>query len=505
MTAPVTIVFLAGMLPILAAHLAYLLNIWAGADLASQYVCMPYLDGCVSISRAARSGPGLHLFRALMLPSAVLLLLSWEFVREWLRGLGACSGRRGWLIGGLGAVGAVFLVFYATWLGTEGDWYRWLRRYGVIFYFAGTALARRARRIGDGRRVDDGVETEADVGPDPHQPHRVDALDGQQTRVEVTPAGGGRQHGDDGVARPVERDQYRFAVAESQRHLFAAPGPALAEAELDGRGIAAIEGKKVFVAGALPGEEVRFQRRKFRRNYDEAELLEVLAASPERIEARCAVFGRCGGCSLQHISESQQREIKQRALQDNFERRGLSGEWGAKADRFADIKLQGDVRLVFTPFAGKMGVFGKLFFAYDFFAFAGFGFEPQQLPAPGQRFPLGSLADNKWYPLRAGENERYLERLDPALARAVNDRAGDLVERFVHVSMAVHDIEDSLTLVALMGGEFRAGGLVPAHVVTLPAVHGYRDLGHRAQRRQLRGERHARHGLLVGPVRDGAR
>ena len=88
----------------------------------------------------------------------------------------------------------------------------------------------------------------------------------------------------------------------------------------DGRGIAATEGKKVFVAGALPGEEVRFQRRKFRRNYDEAELLEVIAASPERIEARCAVFGRCGGCSLQHISESQQRAIKQQALQDNFER-----------------------------------------------------------------------------------------------------------------------------------------------------------------------------------------
>jgi 23S rRNA (uracil1939-C5)-methyltransferase len=88
----------------------------------------------------------------------------------------------------------------------------------------------------------------------------------------------------------------------------------------DGRGIAATEGKKVFVAGALPGEEVRFQRRKFRRNFDEAELLEVIEASPERIDARCAVFGRCGGCSLQHISEAQQREIKQQALQDNFER-----------------------------------------------------------------------------------------------------------------------------------------------------------------------------------------
>jgi 23S rRNA (uracil1939-C5)-methyltransferase len=88
----------------------------------------------------------------------------------------------------------------------------------------------------------------------------------------------------------------------------------------DGRGIAATEGKKVFVAGALPGEEVRFQRRKFRRNYDEAELLEVIEASPGRIDARCAVFGRCGGCSLQHISEAQQRDIKQQALRDNFER-----------------------------------------------------------------------------------------------------------------------------------------------------------------------------------------
>jgi hypothetical protein len=141
MTAPVTILFLAGLLPILAAHLAYLMNIWAGTHLASEFICIPYLDGCVSISRAARSGPGLHLFRSLMLPSAVLLLLSWEFVREWLRGMSACTGRRAWLIGGLGAVGAFFLVFYATWLGTEGEWYRWLRRYGVIFYFAGTALA----------------------------------------------------------------------------------------------------------------------------------------------------------------------------------------------------------------------------------------------------------------------------------------------------------------------------------------------------------------------------
>jgi 23S rRNA (uracil1939-C5)-methyltransferase len=90
----------------------------------------------------------------------------------------------------------------------------------------------------------------------------------------------------------------------------------------DGRGIAAVEGKKVFVAGALAGEQVRFQRRKSRRNFDEAELLEVLEPSVERIQARCAAFGRCGGCSLQHVSDAQQRAIKSQTLRDNLERIG---------------------------------------------------------------------------------------------------------------------------------------------------------------------------------------
>ncbi|MDX1509439.1 MAG: 23S rRNA (uracil(1939)-C(5))-methyltransferase, partial [Woeseiaceae bacterium] len=90
----------------------------------------------------------------------------------------------------------------------------------------------------------------------------------------------------------------------------------------DGRGIAATEGKKVFVAGALPGETVRFVRRKRRRNFDEAELLEVIEPSAERVDARCAVFGRCGGCAMQHISVEAQRDIKSATLRDNLERIG---------------------------------------------------------------------------------------------------------------------------------------------------------------------------------------
>ena len=97
----------------------------------------------------------------------------------------------------------------------------------------------------------------------------------------------------------------------------------------DGRGIAVTEGKKAFVAGALAGETVRFMRRKFHRNFDDAELLEVIEASPDRIEPKCEAFGRCGGCALQHIDVERQRDIKAQTLRDNLERIGrvLPATW----------------------------------------------------------------------------------------------------------------------------------------------------------------------------------
>ena len=90
----------------------------------------------------------------------------------------------------------------------------------------------------------------------------------------------------------------------------------------DGRGIAAIAGKKIFVPGALPGEEVRILRRKIRRGHDEADLLEVLVPSPGRVKPRCEAFGICGGCALQHVAAVEQREVKQKSLKDSLERIG---------------------------------------------------------------------------------------------------------------------------------------------------------------------------------------
>jgi 23S rRNA (uracil1939-C5)-methyltransferase len=90
----------------------------------------------------------------------------------------------------------------------------------------------------------------------------------------------------------------------------------------DGRGIARADGKAVFIEGALPGERVRYRVFKRRRQWDEAGLVEVLTASPDRVVPRCVHFGVCGGCSLQHLAPAAQLAAKQRQLLDNLERIG---------------------------------------------------------------------------------------------------------------------------------------------------------------------------------------
>jgi 23S rRNA (uracil1939-C5)-methyltransferase len=90
----------------------------------------------------------------------------------------------------------------------------------------------------------------------------------------------------------------------------------------DGRGIARTDGKAVFIEGALPGERVRFRVFKRRRQFDEAGLVEVLIPSPHRVVPKCAHFGICGGCSLQHLAPTAQLAAKERQLLDNLERIG---------------------------------------------------------------------------------------------------------------------------------------------------------------------------------------
>jgi 23S rRNA (uracil1939-C5)-methyltransferase len=90
----------------------------------------------------------------------------------------------------------------------------------------------------------------------------------------------------------------------------------------DGRGVARVEGKTVFVADALPGERVRARRLRRHRRFDEALVEELLTASADRVSPRCRHFGTCGGCALQHLAPAAQIAAKQKVLADNFARIG---------------------------------------------------------------------------------------------------------------------------------------------------------------------------------------
>lgn len=130
------IALLCSALPILAVVITYAISAGTG----QVPVCFPFLEGCTSISGAARRDPSIHLFRAIMLPTASVMVAYWILAHAWLGQFDAHGRGRNWMAG-LGIIGALFLILYVVFLGTDGQAYELMRRYGVTVYFAFTALA----------------------------------------------------------------------------------------------------------------------------------------------------------------------------------------------------------------------------------------------------------------------------------------------------------------------------------------------------------------------------
>ena len=86
----------------------------------------------------------------------------------------------------------------------------------------------------------------------------------------------------------------------------------------EGRGIARIDGKTIFIDGALPGEEVMFVYTSQRAKFAEGRAVEIIKASAERVEPVCPHFLVCGGCSIQHMSPEAQRLHKESVLVEQF-------------------------------------------------------------------------------------------------------------------------------------------------------------------------------------------
>ena len=84
----------------------------------------------------------------------------------------------------------------------------------------------------------------------------------------------------------------------------------------EGRGVTHVEGKVVFVEGALPGEKVEYAVYRSRPSYELAQASRIIAPSAQRVTPRCPHFGVCGGCSMQHLDPVAQAAVKQRVLED---------------------------------------------------------------------------------------------------------------------------------------------------------------------------------------------
>ncbi len=90
----------------------------------------------------------------------------------------------------------------------------------------------------------------------------------------------------------------------------------------EGKGIARIDGLVVFVQGGVPGDEVRVRVTKIKKQFLEAEVVEILKPSSLRVEPRCKFFGTCGGCKWQHVNYQSQIDFKRQHVVDALERIG---------------------------------------------------------------------------------------------------------------------------------------------------------------------------------------
>jgi 23S rRNA (uracil1939-C5)-methyltransferase len=86
----------------------------------------------------------------------------------------------------------------------------------------------------------------------------------------------------------------------------------------EGRGVGHVDGKVIFVEGALAGETVSYASRRVKASYEIAEVGRIIAGSSSRVVPRCPHFGVCGGCSMQHLHPMTQVAVKQRILEDNL-------------------------------------------------------------------------------------------------------------------------------------------------------------------------------------------
>ncbi|MDP6785863.1 MAG: hypothetical protein QGI13_01935 [Rhodospirillales bacterium] len=125
------------LLPTVAVHVCYLM----AANLGHVSWCFPYFPDCVSISATGRHAPESFVFRAAIIPTAVLMMIYWKLGSEWLKTLATPMTGVNRTMMWLGMTAGLGLFVYAIVLGEVGELYRLQRRVGMIVFYILTYLA----------------------------------------------------------------------------------------------------------------------------------------------------------------------------------------------------------------------------------------------------------------------------------------------------------------------------------------------------------------------------
>jgi 23S rRNA (uracil1939-C5)-methyltransferase len=114
------------------------------------------------------------------------------------------------------------------------------------------------------------------------------------------------------------RNRSQSEAASAEIH----PPVIIESLDQEGRGVTHVDGKAIFIDGALPTEKVTYQITRSKNDYAFAKVAEVIKQSNLRVTPQCKHFGLCGGCKLQHLSFSGQVAAKQRTLENNLKHIG---------------------------------------------------------------------------------------------------------------------------------------------------------------------------------------
>lgn len=131
------VALLAALVPFVAVHLTWLV----AASHGLVEWCNPYIHDCTSISATGRHPPASFLFRASMLPAAVLFALYWWVNHAWMASIaGRVTAINRWMLG-LGLLASLGLILYVTVLGEVGEAWARQRRIGTVLFFSFTYLS----------------------------------------------------------------------------------------------------------------------------------------------------------------------------------------------------------------------------------------------------------------------------------------------------------------------------------------------------------------------------